>query len=174
MILRKMIRSLLSSFRLGTRDVVLNAIGASVMVPTFLRYWIYRAAGLDVHTAKIYPRCFFGGRRVSIGKGTFVNYECFFDTSALIQIGERCAIGMGVYFITSYHEVGGAEERAGELRARSIKVGNGSWIGARAVLLPGVSIGEGCVIAAGAVVTRDCQPHALYAGVPARLVKQLD
>lgn len=54
-----------------------------------------------------------------------------------------------------------------------ITVGDGCWIGARAVILPGVTIGDGCVIAAGAVVSKDCAPNGMYAGVPARRIREL-
>jgi maltose O-acetyltransferase len=55
-----------------------------------------------------------------------------------------------------------------------VSVGNGSWLGTGVTVLPGVTIGEGCVIAAGAVVTADCAPDGLYAGVPARRIRDLD
>jgi len=65
------------------------------------------------------------------------------------------------------HEVGPADQRAGKRVDRPIRIGDGTWIATRAVVLAGVTIGRGCVIAAGAVVTRDCEPHGLYAGAPA-------
>ena len=172
-ILGKVSDTLVSSLRLVIRDLVLNLIPASALVPPFLRCLMYRAAGMDLHTFKIYPRCFFGGNRVSIGRGTFVSYNCFFDLSAPLVIGDRCAIGNNVQFITSTHIIGGAECRAGERQALPIHVGNGCWIGAGAIILAGVSIGEGCVIAAGALVNRTCEANSLYAGVPARLIKHL-
>ncbi len=148
------------------RDTVLNSFAASTLLPNFLRCVLYRVAGLDVQTSGIYPRCFMG-HQISIGPGTFVNYDCFFDTSAPIRIGKNCSIAMGVYMVTSDHATGPRTARAGALQARPISVGDGSWIGARALLLPGVSIGEGCVVGAGSVVTHDCEPHSLYVGVPA-------
>lgn len=170
----KITRAITASFGMVVRDAVLNVIPASPLVPTVVRFLIYRAAGLDLRTYKIYPRCFFGGNQVSIGKGTFVSYGCFFDAVASISIGDRCAIANEVCFVTSYHLVGGPKARAGERRARPIRIGNGCWVGARATFLPGVSVGDGCIIGAGAVVTKDCEPNALYAGVPARVIKRLD
>ena len=170
----KIFRATTASLKLVARDAMLNFIPASVLVPTFVRFLIYRAAGLDLHTFKILPRCFFGGTQVSIGKGTFVSYGCFFDAVARISIGERCAIANEVCFVTSYHAVGGPEARAGERLARPIRIGNGCWVGARATFLPGVSVGDGCIIGAGAVVIRDCEANFLYAGVPAKPVKRLE
>jgi maltose O-acetyltransferase len=172
-ILSSVSRILVSSLRLVIRDLVLNFIPSSVLVPSFVRCLIYRAAGMKLRTFKIYPRCFFGGAQVSIGRGSFVSYNCFFDVAAPITIGDQCAIGNSVQFITSTHAIGGPERRAGERLTHPIHVGNGCWIGAGVVILAGVSIGDGCVIAAGALVNRTCEANGLYAGVPVRLIKSL-
>jgi acetyltransferase-like isoleucine patch superfamily enzyme len=74
---------------------------------------------------------------------------------------------------TSGHRIGSAERRAGVYVADPIAIGDGSWIGTRAVLLGGVTVGAGCMVAAGAVVVADCQPNGLYAGTPARRVRDL-
>jgi maltose O-acetyltransferase len=57
---------------------------------------------------------------------------------------------------------------------KSVFIGNGVWVGVNATILPGITIGDGCVIAAGAVVTSDCEPNCLYGGVPAKIIKRLD
>jgi acetyltransferase-like isoleucine patch superfamily enzyme len=80
---------------------------------------------------------------------------------------------MRVMLVTSSHAVGPCERRAGPLKPAPITVGDGCWIGAGAVLLPGVTVHDGCVIASGAVVTGDCAADGLYAGVPARRVRDL-
>lgn len=164
-----------SNMQLATvrRDALLNALVGSYLIPTPLRWRLLRCAGLDVHRSIVASRCFFGGRNISIGTGTFVNYGCFFDTSERVNIGERCLIGMEAMFCTSTHEIGAAEQRAGTGCARPIYVGDGCWIGARAVILPGVTVGDGCVIGAGSVVVHDCEPHGTYVGVPARRVADL-
>lgn len=115
--------------------------------------------------------CYFGSAFVSIEEGTYINRECFFDSAAPITIGRNCSFGMQVALVTSSHEVGNSHRRAGPLRVAAIDVGDGTWLGARVLVMPGVSIGSGCVIAAGAVVTSDCEPNSMYAGVPARLVR---
>ncbi|WP_425269614.1 DapH/DapD/GlmU-related protein [Gordonia alkanivorans] len=81
---------------------------------------------------------------------------------------------MDVLFVTDTHELGPHSRRAGENKSAPIKVGNGVWIGARAVILPGISIGDGVVIASGAVVAADCENDGLYAGVPARRIKTIE
>jgi len=155
------------------RDLLLNGVIASPMVPIELRWRLLRALGLGIERCRISARCFIGGP-LRIGRGSFINHECFFDASAPIQIGPNCSVGMRVTFITSSHEIGDKSKRAGKGASEPIVVGSGSWVGAGSTILPGVTIGQGCVIAAGSVVTRDCQEGGLYAGNPARLVRELD
>jgi len=152
------------------RDIILNTALSSVLIPIPLRWRFYRIAGMKVDRALICPNVWFGNRNISIGSGTFVNYRCVFNTAGGIIIGDNCDIAMDVSFVTSTHEMGGPKRRAGSPASAPIHVGNGVWIGARAIILPGVTIGDGAVIAAGSVVTRDCQPNNLYAGVPAKLI----
>ena len=72
------------------------------------------------------------------------------------------------------HNVDNSERRAGALRHESISIGNGCWIGTRATILPGVKIGGGSIIAAGAVITKDVDTNTLVGGVPAKMIRQLD
>lgn len=108
-----------------------------------------------------------------MGTGTFINYGCVFSNHSPITIGENCFVGQEVLFTTSTHEIGEETKRAGRHYSLPITVGDGVWIGARAVILPGVSIADGCVIAACAVVNKDCVSNGLYAGVPARRIQGL-
>ncbi len=155
------------------RDLVLNTAIASPIVPTALRWMLLRAVGMRVDRCGVASRVWFGSRRMTVGRGTFIGYGSMFDTFAPIVIGRDCAIAMQVTFVTSTHRLGGPAKRAGRIEAVSIVVGDGVWIGARATVLPGVTIGDGAVVAAGAVVTHDCEPNTLYAGVPARAVRCL-
>jgi maltose O-acetyltransferase len=90
-----------------------------------------------------------------------------------VTIGDEVHVGPGVLFGTSSHRRGDTNSRAGPVILAPLVVAHGCWIGARAMLLPGVKVAEGCVVAAGAVVTKDCLPHGLYAGVPARRIRDL-
>lgn len=159
----------LSSVRVVVRDVVLNSFVNGRVLPRKLRPRLWSAFGHSVDpSATINPDCFLGSSTgLSVGARTFINYGCFFDLNAGTVIGEECSIGYQVFFVTAGHEIGPPNHRAGEETARPIVVGDGAWIGARVTILPGVRIGEGCVIAAGSVVTRDCEAHHVYAGVPA-------
>ena len=151
-----------------------NRFAASTAMPRPLRYYCYRLAKINVETPSIAPGLFFTGLKVKIGKGSFVNFRCFFDSRvAAIEIGNDCEIGMEVLFCGTTHEIGPRSHRCGVIVGKPVVVGNGCWIGARATILPGVTIEEGCVIAAGAVVASNCLKNGLYAGVPARRIKDL-
>ena len=156
------------------RDVVLNVLVASPLLPRPLRWRALRLFGLDVVRARISAGGFYGSRRISIGEASLLNYQVFIDSSHQVTIGERCHVGMRTVIITGSHEVGTPARRAGVASGGPVAIGDGSWIGANVTILPGVSIGRGCVVAAGAVVAEDCGPDGLYAGVPARRIRSLD
>lgn len=119
--------------------------------------------------------CVFRGFSTSIGEGSYINYGVYFDDNAPVTLGRNVAVGPNTMFVTASHTIGPSEHRImGEGDAMGpITVGDGTWIGARVTVLPNVTIGKGCVIAAGAVVTRDCEDDGLYMGVPARRVRDL-
>ena len=110
---------------------------------------------------------------VTIGTNCWVNDGCTFDTSAEITLGNGVALGHEVMLLTSTHEIGPQFYRAGRSIDLPIIVGDGAWIGARAVVLPGVTIGRGAVVAAGSLVNRSVADNVLVAGVPARVVRPL-
>lgn len=157
------------------RDVLFSFLN-SVYFPRILRSRAWSLVGLNVQkSALINPGAFIGRtKNLTIGADTFINYGCFFDLAAPTIIGRRCDIGYEVAFITSSHEIGTDLRRAGIGASLPIQVGDGVWIGARAMILPGVVIGDGCIVAAGAVVAADCSADGLYAGIPAKRIRDLD
>lgn len=155
------------------RDALLNGIGGSYLIPPSLRWRYLELFGLDLQNSMISAKCFIGGTDLAIGWRSFVNYRCFFDTSAPIIIGMDVNIGMGCYFVTSTHQIGPSGRRGGAAATAPITVNDGAWLGACVLVLPGVTIGRGSVVAAGSVVTRDVPDDALVAGVPARQIRQL-
>jgi maltose O-acetyltransferase len=115
--------------------------------------------------------CYFESEHVIIGAGSGVNAGCWFEGHGPIIIGRDCFIGPRVMILTSTHEISSDGEVAREARYREVRILDRSWVGARALIMPGVTIGEGTIIGAGAVVTKDCEPGAVYVGVPARRVR---
>ena len=108
------------------------------------------------------------GLHVHFGPGCFVNYNCVFLDVAEIRMGARTQIGPGVQLQTADHPREAARRATGEESGRPIRIGADCWIGGGALVLPGVSIGDGAIVGAGAVVTRDVAAGATVAGNPAR------
>ncbi|HTZ43827.1 MAG TPA: acyltransferase [Jatrophihabitans sp.] len=149
------------------REFWVNVLAAAAVTPRVVRAAMYRAAGIRTATLNISAGCTVTGRGpVTIGRGTFVNLGCTLDALAPITIGQDCAIAPEVLICTSTHALA-ADGSFGPAVGRPVTIGDRCWIGARATILPGVRVGDGVVIAAGAVVTRDCQPGGRYRGVPA-------
>jgi acetyltransferase-like isoleucine patch superfamily enzyme len=75
--------------------------------------------------------------------------------------------------LTTTHDIGPHEQRCHGSRSEPVTIGDGAWIGTRALILPGVHVGAGCVVAAGAVVTDSVPPDSLVGGVPAKVLRTL-
>ncbi|AJD48522.1 acetyltransferase (isoleucine patch superfamily)-like protein [Isoalcanivorax pacificus W11-5] len=116
-----------------------------------------------------------GCGRVKVGGPSFIGHRVtFYTSSADISVGRGVDIGPEVSIITGGHEIGNETRRAGKGSNEPVTISDGCWIGARVLILGGVTIGAGTVVAAGAVVTDNLDGGSLYAGVPARKVKSLD
>lgn len=109
------------------------------------------------------------GRNITIGKRTFINMGCSFQDWGGIEIGDDCLIGHNCTICTVNHSKD--PERRGDMTCHGVKIGNKVWIGANVTVLPGVSIGDGAIVAAGAVVTKDVEPGATVGVVPAKLLR---
>ncbi len=156
------------------RNFVINIFIASPIIPSCLRRFILRIYGLRLGNCYISPRCFFGNNNIIIGDGSYINYDVFFDNMGKIEIGNNVHIGMGTCLCTSTHEIGNIQKRAGKSYGKDIKIGNGCWVGAKVLILPGVQISEGCIVGGGAVVTKDVPANSMVAGVPAKIIRILD
>ena len=102
-----------------------------------------------------------------IGRECVLNHGVFLDPSERLEIGDDVAIGHQVLIMTSSHEIGGPERRHGQLVTAPVVVENGAWLSSRCVIQPGVTIGAGSIVLAGAVVTRSVERHAVVGGIPA-------
>lgn len=114
------------------------------------------------------------GRGLTVGHRCFLGRSIYIDLSRQVTIEEDAVIGHHTVIVTADHEIGPATRRCGAVRAAPVVIGKGAWIGARATILPGVSVGAGAVVAAGSLVRSDVAPNTLVAGVPARLVRELE
>lgn len=112
------------------------------------------------------------GKNIRVGKNVFVNSGCCFQDQGGITIGDGCLIGHQVVFATINHDF--APQSRGNMRLAPIVLGKNVWVGAHATILPGVTVGDGAVVAAGAVVTKNVPSNTLVAGVPAKIQKTLN
>lgn len=127
----------------------------------------------EIEEAYIRDGCLFIGYDLKISKDSYLNRQVFIDASARVEIGSHVQFGPRSSIITSTHKIGDASCRGGEPDRKPVTIKDGCWIGAGAMILPGVTVAEGCIIAAGAVVAKDTEAHGLYAGVPAKRIKDL-
>jgi acetyltransferase-like isoleucine patch superfamily enzyme len=109
------------------------------------------------------------GRNTSLGKNVFINHACSFLDIGGIIIEDDVMIGPRVNITSENHPLDPDDRKA--LIPKPVIIKRNAWIGAGATILPGVTVGENAVVAAGAVVSRDVPANTLVAGVPARQVR---
>lgn len=111
----------------------------------------------------LYSHC-----KLTIGHNTFVGTQFRCEGNGSVIIGDDCDIAPQVTILTGTHMIGNKERRAGKGITTDVIIGNGTWICAKSCILPGIKIGNGCIIGAGAVVTKDVPDNHKALGVPAR------
>lgn len=112
------------------------------------------------------------GRNIRIGENCFINTGVTMVDLGGIKIEDDVFIAPGVMLISVNHKRG--PEKRKELDLAPVVVKKNAWIGARAIILPGVTVGENAIVAAGAIVTKDVPANAEVAGVPAKIIKMID
>ena len=124
--------------------------------------------GIPEDSVVIFPfRCDLGFN-ISIGRDVLVNYNCTFLDTAKISIGDHTKIGPDCHLVTAVHPKDHMERRTHIVRGAPITIGEDCWLGANVTVLPGVRIGDRCIIGAGSVVTKDVPDDSVWAGNPAR------
>lgn len=111
------------------------------------------------------------GRNIFIGKNVFINCGCHFQDQGGIYIGDGTLIGSQTVLATINH--GRQPEERGDNHPAPIHIGKSVWIGSHATILPGVTIGDHAIVAAGAVVTKDVPAGMIAGGVPAKIIKHI-
>jgi len=109
------------------------------------------------------------GYNISIGRNTFINFNCVILDVLPVRIGDDCQIGPAVQIYTADHPLDPELRRTGLESGRPVTIGNNVWIGGGAIILPGVTLGDNAVVGAGSVVTRDVPAGAVVVGNPARV-----
>ena len=139
--------------------------------PYRLRHWFLRRycnvrIGPD---SSIAMGCFVTGRNIEIGSNTAINRHTYLDGRAPLRIGNNVNVSHYTLIQTLTHD---AQDPDFKCLEKPVVIGDHVWIGARAIICPGVTVGEGAVIGAGAVVTRDVAPYTIVGGNPAVFIKE--
>ncbi len=116
-----------------------------------------------------YTEC---GINIKLGKNVFINSGCCFQDHAGIEIGDGTLIGHQVVIATLNHAQDPLSRA--DMFPKPVKIGKNVWIGAHATILPGVTIGDNAIIAAGAVVNKDVENNVVVGGVPAKKIKDIE
>ena len=128
------------------------------------------------------PIAFHYGKHTKIGRNFFGNFNLTIQDDGEVTIGDRCNFGPNVTIVTPIHPMVPEERNAllgpdGKPKrlcyAKPVHIGSDVWLGANVVVCPGVTIEDGCVIGAGAVVTRDIPPRTFAAGNPCRVIREI-
>lgn len=137
-------------------------------VPSFrFRHWYYRRVlhykiGCD---SSIHMGTFVTGDFIAIGNNVVINRNCYLDGRIGLEIGNNISISPEVYIVSMEHD---PDSPVFATRGERVIIEDNVWVGARAIITPGIRIGEGAVIGTGAVVTKNINPYRIAVGVPAR------
>lgn len=137
----------------------------------FIRNLIYRLSGIELgkgSTLHMWAN-FYSLKNIQIGQDTIIGNRVFLDGRDKIEIGNHVDIASEVMIYNSQHDIDSADFRA---ILKPVRVSDYVFIGPRAIILPGVSIGRGAIIAAGAIVSQDVAEMAVVGGVPAREIRK--
>lgn len=172
----------LTELNLDARKLVCRSVSGGLPQFGFVRTRtaLLRAAGIPIGAGSLFlgPLNVTGPGDVrallSVGSRSFITGPLHVDLGAAVRIGNNVQLGHDVALLTVDHEIGPSEHRCTNPVMAPIAIGDGAWLASRVLVLPGVTVGKGAVVAAGAVVTRDVAPDTLVAGVPARFVRNLE
>jgi acetyltransferase-like isoleucine patch superfamily enzyme len=156
------------------RTIKLSAeLNASTSVD-HVRQYLSNIIGVEIdNSTTIFPPFYTNfGRFIQIGKYVFINHDCSFLDMGGITLEDQVQIGPKVSLITENHPLDPADRKA--LKANPIVVKKNAWVGAGAIILPGVTIGENAVVAAGAVVSKNVEANTVVGGIPAKLLKTIE
>ncbi|MEG6521929.1 sugar O-acetyltransferase [Desulfotomaculum sp. 1211_IL3151] len=151
-----------------------SELNGSYHTPEEIRELFSRLIGRPVDaTFALFPPFYADcGKNIHVGRNVFINSGCRFQDQGGITIGEGVLIGHNVVLATLNHDID--PRKRSTMHPAPIVIGNHVWIGANATVVPGVTIGDGAIVAAGAVVTKDVPPNVIVGGVPAKIIKKIE
>lgn len=129
----------------------------------------------EVSDAWIEPNFFCDyGYNIHLGKGFYSNHNCVILDCAPVKIGDNVLLGPNVTLSTAGHPIDATTRNTGLEFCKPITIGNNVWIGANVTINPGVTIGDNVVVGSGSVVTKDIPANTVAAGVPCRLIRDIE
>jgi maltose O-acetyltransferase len=111
--------------------------------------------------------CFFTGNNISIGENTVVNRNCYLDGRYGIEIGNNVSLSPEVYLLSLTHDL---NDPHFSVVGKKTTIGDYVWIGARAMIMPGVCLNIGCVVGAGTIVTKSFDSNKIIVGIPGKVI----
>lgn len=139
-------------------------------IPSYTIRRIYLQKILRIVIGKdtaIHMGCFFTGRNITIGNNTVINRNCYIDGRSFVQIGNNVSISPETYILSLDHD---SKSSTFETVCKQTTIADYVWIGARAIILPGVVLNEGSIVGAGSVVTKSTNRYDIIAGNPAKKI----
>ncbi|HYX37547.1 MAG TPA: acyltransferase [Oligoflexus sp.] len=136
---------------------------------------LYIGAGTCFHSGRTETELVVHAQgRMRIGADCMINNGCVFNASGSIQIGDRCRFGYGVLIFDSDLHEENPQLRHIRPEPAPVTIEDDVWIGSRAIILAGIRIGQGSIVGAGSIVTRDVPPNTVVAGNPARILREVE
>lgn len=111
---------------------------------------------------------------LEVGDDSWIGKNFSLEGNGKVIIGNYCDLGPGVTCVTGTHKIGKKDRRAGEGYNGTVRIGDGTWIGTKSILLVNNTVGEGCVVGAASIITKDIEANGVYAGCPAKLIRRLE
>lgn len=174
--LRRFIGTLFRIWHKRTLLAYLASFGPNI--DFFNYYWrpfLLRLSGVSIgESTAILSGIYITSGELSIGAEVFINTDCRLACGGSIFLGNYCQIGSRVSFETISHQLEPVENGRRPSDPAPIIVEDNVWIGSGVILLPGVTIGKGSIVAAGAVVANDVEPFAVVGGVPAQVIRVIE
>ncbi len=154
--------------------IITMKLNNSYHTPEEIRELFTELTGKQVHESfRMHPPFYTDfGKNITLGKNVFINSGCHFQDQGGIIIGDGALIGHNVVLATLNHEFDPGARAT--MHPQPIVIGKNVWIGSNSTIVPGVRIGDGAIIAAGSVVTRNVSENTVVGGVPAKFIKEVN
>lgn len=179
MLLRKYLYSLKTKTRMKKLKKQINFLGNNCYFDSNIHFGGCKKALSIGNNVRIGPNAAFhvqkyeGNAKIEIKDNVFINRNFFLDCNeSNILIEENCTIGCDVTVLGTNHDKNDLKGNYTKLVDKPVSIGKGTWIGTKVIILPGVSLGEGCIVGAGSIVTKSFPDYSMIAGNPAKLIKK--